>query len=186
MAAPLDLVAQRRVLQLETLYDLLVALHGHQSEEELVEDLLERVCAVLDPAAAAVVTRAAHGKARAAASVGWPGRRPDAAALLADPVWLELQAQGRPLERRDGTFARRDFQHLLVAPLQYRSVFQGYLAVLDKERRDGKGACKCSGGREPGPRRPPTPHTVPEGGRESVPNLPRKAGGHEKLAQEGR
>ena len=136
MAAPLDLVAQRRVLQLETLYDLLVALHGHQSEEELVEDLLERACAVLDPAAAAVVTRGPQGGVRAAATVGWPERAPEATALLEDPMWQELLAQGRPLERRDGTFAGRPFQHVLVAPLQYRSVFQGYLAVMDKERRD--------------------------------------------------
>ena len=139
MAAPLDLVAQRRVLQLETLYDLLVALHGNRSEEELVEDLLERVCAVLDPAAAVVVTRGAQGHACAAASVGWLDRAPDGETLLEDAVWHELLVHGRPLERRDGSFAGRSFQHLLIAPLQYRSTFQGYLAVLDKERRDGDG-----------------------------------------------
>jgi len=131
-----DLSAQRRVLQLETFYVLLVALHGHHSEEELIEDLLQRVCSVLDPAAAAVVTRDANGRARSAASVGWPGPAPDADAFLEDAVWQELLTQGRPLERHGGSFAGRPFQHLLSVPLEYRSIFQGYLTVLDKERRD--------------------------------------------------
>ena len=135
-----DLSAQRRVLQLETFYDFLVALHGHRSEEELIEDLLQRVCSVLDPAAAAVVTRGAEGRARTAAAVGWPGPSPDAEALLQDALWQELLTQGRGLERHDGTFAGRPFQHLLAVPLEYRSVFQGYLAILDKERRDHDGA----------------------------------------------
>ena len=136
----LDLTAQRRVLQLETFYDLLVALHGHSSEEELVEDLLQRVCAVLDPAAAVVVTRGPEGRARSFSAVGLPDGPNRAESLLADPLWTELLAQGHALERQDGVFAGRPYEHLLAAPLQYRSVFQGYLAILDKEHRDREGA----------------------------------------------
>ncbi|MEE2776368.1 MAG: sigma 54-interacting transcriptional regulator [Acidobacteriota bacterium] len=136
MSQPLDLSVGRRILKLETLYDLLVALHGHHSEDELVEDLLHRVCAVLDPGAAAVVTRDGEA-ARAAATVGWPARPPGGQDLLEDPLWRELLSQGVDLERRDGSFSGRPFRHLLAVPIQYRSVFMGYLAILDKETRRG-------------------------------------------------
>ena len=42
---------KRRILQLETIYDLAVALHAHRPEQELVDELLQGVCAALDPAA---------------------------------------------------------------------------------------------------------------------------------------
>jgi hypothetical protein len=41
-----------RLLQLETLYDLALALHEQRGEQVLVEELLQRVAGVLDPAAA--------------------------------------------------------------------------------------------------------------------------------------
>ena len=47
-----DFAEKRRILQLETLYDLALALRAERSEEDLVEELLQRVCTVLDPAAA--------------------------------------------------------------------------------------------------------------------------------------
>jgi transcriptional regulator with GAF, ATPase, and Fis domain len=135
-----DLALNRRILQLETLYDLLVVLHGHRSEEELIDDLLQRVCAVLDPAAAAVVTRDAHGGPRAAATVGWPERAPRPHLLLEDALWQELLTQGRAIERRDGVFAARRYRNLFAAPIQHRSVFLGYLAILDKETRGETGS----------------------------------------------
>jgi len=73
---------KRRILQLETLYDLAVALHAHRPEQELVDELLERVCAVLDPEAAVAVTRDEYGAGRATASVGWPDAPPETSALL--------------------------------------------------------------------------------------------------------
>ena len=131
-----DLAEQRRALQLETFYDLLVALHDRESEDALAEELLQRVCAVLDPAAAAVVTRGADGRARASASVGWPERAPGGAEMLADPLWAELLTQGRSLSRRDGALLGRPYRRLLAAPLVYGAVFQGFLVLLDKEGRD--------------------------------------------------
>jgi hypothetical protein len=58
------LAEKRRILQLETLYDLALALHGQRAEQELVDELLQRVSPVLDPAAAVAVTRDAYGGAR--------------------------------------------------------------------------------------------------------------------------
>ena len=131
---PSSLAEKRRILQLETLYDLALALHAERGEQELVDDLLQRVVPVLDPGAAAVVTRDAYGGVRAAATVGW-ARPPAGEALLADPIWQDLLTEGHLLSRRDGRFAGRPFATFVATPLAYRGVFLGYLAAVDKEVR---------------------------------------------------
>jgi transcriptional regulator with GAF, ATPase, and Fis domain len=132
------LAEKRRILQLETLYDLAIALHAQRPEQELVDELLQRVCAVLDPAAAVAVTRDAYGGARGVATVGWIDDAPAGDALLSAPIWRELLTEGRTLARTEGVLAGRRYQQLLAAPLAYRGVFLGYIAVLDKEvRGDG-------------------------------------------------
>jgi transcriptional regulator with GAF, ATPase, and Fis domain len=137
---PADFTEKLRILQLETLYDLALALHAKRGEEELIEELLERVCAVLDPAAAAAVTRDPYGGARAVATVGWPGAPPSGAELLADPVWQEVLTSGQLIARTDGRFAGLAFRELVAAPLSYRGVFLGFLALLDKETRGEEGS----------------------------------------------
>src|SRR5215210_443983 len=134
-----NLAEKRRILQLETLYDLALALHAQRPEPELVEELLLRVCAVLDPAAAVAVTRDPYGGARAAATVGWMDAVPSGTALLANPIWRELLAEGHLLSRPKGELAGRPYEQLLAVPLAYRGVFLGYLAVLDKEVRGEAG-----------------------------------------------
>jgi transcriptional regulator with GAF, ATPase, and Fis domain len=126
---------KRRFLQLETLYDLAIALHAQRPEQELVDELLQRVCAVLDPAAAVAVTRDAYGGARGVATVGWVDNPPAGDALLAAPIWRELLTEGRTLARSQGELSGRRYEQLVAAPLAYRGVFLGYIAVLDKEVR---------------------------------------------------
>ncbi|MFL6193055.1 MAG: sigma 54-interacting transcriptional regulator [Thermoanaerobaculia bacterium] len=126
---------KRRILQLETLYDLAIALHAQRPEQELVDELLQRVCTVLDPAAAVAVTRDAYGGARGVATVGWLDDAPAGDALLGSPVWRELLTEGHTLARSQGALAGRTYDQLLAAPLAYRGVFLGYIAVLDKEVR---------------------------------------------------
>ncbi len=130
-----NLAEKRRILQLETLYDLAIALHAQRPEQELVDELLQRVCAVLDPAAAVAVTRDAYGGVRGVATVGWIDSAPAGTALLAAPIWRELLGEGHLLARSGGAIAGRPFEQLLAAPLAYRGVFLGYLAVIDKEVR---------------------------------------------------
>ena len=130
-----SLAEKRRILQLETLYDLALALHGQRAEQELVDELLQRVSPVLDPAAAVAVTRDAYGGARGCATVGWTEAPPSGDALLAAPLWRELLTEGRLLARRNGRLAGRAYGELLATPLAYRGVYLGYIAVLDKEVR---------------------------------------------------
>ena len=129
---------KRRILQLETLYDLAVTLHAQRPEQELIDELLQRVCAVLDPAAAVAVTRDPFGAARAVASVGWLDAPPDAQELLLDPIWRELLASGQSLSQRDGKLAQRSYREILATPLANRGVYLGFIAVLDKEQRGGE------------------------------------------------
>jgi transcriptional regulator with GAF, ATPase, and Fis domain len=134
---PARFAEKRRILQLETLYDLALALHAHRPEQELVDELLQRVVPVLDPAAAVAVTRDPYGGARASATVGWAGSPPSGEALLADPLWRELLTEGRLLARRGGRFAGRAFDELIATPLAYRGVFLGFIVLIDKESRGG-------------------------------------------------
>ena len=131
------LAEKRRILQLETLYDLAIALHAQRPEQELVDELLQRVCAVVDPAAAVAVTRDAYGSARGVATVGWSEAPPAGEALLSAPLWRELLSEGSSLTRSRGVLAGRGYDQLLAVPLAYRGVFLGYVAVLDKEVRGG-------------------------------------------------
>lgn len=135
-----SLAEKRRILQLETLNDLAVALYAQRPEQELVDELLQRVCAVLDPAAAVAVTRDAYGDPRALATAGWAVRPPQGSTLLAEPLWHELLAAGHSLSQTDGSLAGREFRALLATPVAYRGVYLGFLAVLDKERRGGESA----------------------------------------------
>src|SRR5438477_9948530 len=98
------LIEKRRILQLETLYDLALALQAHRPERELVEELLQRVCAVMDPRAAVAATRGEDGELRALASVGWGAREPGAE-LLAEPLWRELVTREGIVQRSDGRIA---------------------------------------------------------------------------------
>jgi transcriptional regulator with GAF, ATPase, and Fis domain len=138
MTSGTSFVEKRRLLQLETLYDLAVSLHAHRPEQELVDELLQRVCAVLDPAAAVAVTRDSYGAARAIAAVGWPGAGLGGDGLLREPLWRELLAAGESLARRGGEFAGRPYRELVAVPLSGRGVFLGYLTVFDKEERGGE------------------------------------------------
>lgn len=135
MTRSVDFAEKRRILQLETLYDLALALHAERPEEELVEELLQRVCTVLDPAAGVAVTRGPYGESLAVSSVGWRGRPPSGARLLKDPLWHDLLAGGELVVRRDGVLLDRPYRELLATPLAYRGIFLGFLALLDKESR---------------------------------------------------
>ncbi|MEM7583586.1 MAG: sigma 54-interacting transcriptional regulator [Acidobacteriota bacterium] len=130
-----DFAEKRRILQLETLYDLALTLHANRPEGDLVEELLHQVCAVLDPAAAAAVTRDPYGGARSLAFVGWPDAVPGGDAMLTDPLWNALLTQGEGIARHDGEWMQRPYRELIATPLAYRDVYLGYMVLLDKESR---------------------------------------------------
>jgi two-component system response regulator HydG len=126
---------KRRLLQLETLHDLALALYAEREERDLLEELLGRVCLVLDPEVAVAVTRGDGGGA--AATVGWSGGEPTAQELLQSAVWRDLLGEGEAVSRRGGELCGRRYRELIAAPLAFRGAFLGYLALIDKEERGG-------------------------------------------------
>lgn len=136
--ATAPLAERLRLLQLETLYDLALALGGaDRPEEELVDELLGRVCAVLNPAAALAHTRDRFGAIKAVASVGW-AIEPSGGVILAEPLWAELAETGA-LMRQGGTFAGRPFRELAATAIVWRGTTLGALVLLDKEQRGDPG-----------------------------------------------
>ena len=138
MGNPSTFADRRRLLQLETLNDLALALYAEREEQDLLEELLGRVCLVLDPATAVAVTRDPVAGARGAALVGWPGPEPSGKELLSEPIWRDLLSEGQALARRQGELAGRPFRELIAAPIAYRGQFLGFVALVDKEERGGK------------------------------------------------
>jgi transcriptional regulator with GAF, ATPase, and Fis domain len=138
MGAPSSFADKRRLLQLETLNDLALALYAEREEQDLLEELLGRICLVLDPARAVAVTRDPVAGARAAALVGWPGPEPSGRELLDQPLWHDLLAEGRAVARKNGALAGRAFRELIAAPLAFRGRFLGFVALVDKEERGGR------------------------------------------------
>jgi transcriptional regulator with PAS, ATPase and Fis domain len=125
-----------RLLQLETLYDLALALGGgNRPEEDLVDELLGRVCAVLNPGAALAFTRDRWGAVRSVASVGWRNE-PPGSVLGGEALWGEVAAaSGSTVARTGGVVAGRAFRELAAVAIAWRGSTLGYLALLDKERR---------------------------------------------------
>lgn len=124
---------KRRILQLETLYDFALALYAERAEDELIEELLQRVCTVLDPSTAVALT-VDRGVAKALATVGWNTAPIDPQELLQEPVWRELE-QGRTLLRQHDVLAGRAYRELLASPLFFRGQALGFLGLVDKESR---------------------------------------------------
>ena len=140
LAPTADLAHRLRILQLETLYDLALALHANRPEQELVEELMQRVCAVLDPAMALAVTRGVDAAPRALVRVGWRGEMAHDGALddprwFDNPLWSELLTHGRTFSRRGGELFGAAFEELLAVPLGDRDSVLGYLVLVDKETR---------------------------------------------------
>ena len=92
---------RRRLLQLETLYDLALKLHAERQEQELVDELLERVCAVLDPAATEELQQSwpfyvwDEGTGEVRWMCSWDTAEEDIDAFAAD-VRAVLSRSGRP------------------------------------------------------------------------------------------
>ena len=127
-----SLAEKRRILQLETLYDLALGLHARRPESELVEELLHRVCAVVDPRAALASTSEPDGSWRTVASVGWSEVPPDPEG---DPSWNEVLAAKALIHSTGGALGSVAYRELLATPIVHGGQSLGHLVVLDKEER---------------------------------------------------
>lgn len=126
---------RRRILQLETLYDLALELPGRRSESSILEEVLERLSPLLDFAAAAAITLEPGGRVRSSAQVGFPAPLSNSSSRALADLWHAVQGEGRAVLRRNGELFERPCRELLVAPIALRDRFLGLLVVADREAR---------------------------------------------------
>lgn len=124
-----------RELQLETLVDLSLTIGGVRSEEELVEELLQRAVGTLDAGTGFVATLHPGGHEAVVRAVGLP-LSVEAVRAYFDPALLEDLAAGRVVR------ARRDDPEppfeLVAAPLRWSQRTIGLVVLGDKETREGR------------------------------------------------
>ena len=126
---------QRRLLQLETLYDAALALPAIESEQQLAEEALARAASVLDASRGFFVALSEDGDISSHALLGFPKKA--AAGLLAEPFLAELEAAGGPVARGASTLVKTPVSNVLGTVIVSQAGSLGWLVLADKESRRG-------------------------------------------------
>jgi len=127
---------QRRLLQLETLYDAALALPSIESEQQLAEEALARAASVLDASRGVFVALSEDGEISSHALLGFP-KKIAAGALLGEPFLTELEAAGTPVARGSTTLWRTPVANALGTVIGSQAGSLGWLVLADKESRRG-------------------------------------------------
>jgi len=124
-----------RELQLETLVDLSLTIGGVLSEEELVEELLQRAVGTLDAGSGLVSTLHPGGQEAVVRSVRLP-QSLEAVRAFFDSHLLEELAAGQVVRAQRTT---ADPPHeLIAAPMLWQQKTLGMVVLGDKETREGR------------------------------------------------
>jgi Nif-specific regulatory protein len=124
-----------RELQLETLVDLSLTIGGVLSEEELVEELLQRAVGTLDAGSGLVSTLHPGGQEAVVRSVRLP-QSIEAVRAFFDSHLLEELAAGQVVRAQRMT---TDPPHeLIAAPMLWQQKTLGMVVLGDKETREGR------------------------------------------------
>ncbi len=124
-----------RELQLETLVDFSLTFGGVRSEDELVEELLQRAVGTLDAGLGLVATLHPWGQEATVRSVGLPASVERVRSLF-PPDLLEALAGGRVVRSQRES---DDPPHeLLAAPMVWQRRVIGLVVLADKETREGR------------------------------------------------
>lgn len=127
---------QRRLLQLETLYDAALALPSIESEQQLAEEVLARAASVLDASRGFFLALSEDGEVSSRAFLGF-ARKPGGAVLLAEPFLAELESAGRPIASGRATLLKTPVANILGTVIGSRAGSLGWLVLADKESRRG-------------------------------------------------
>ncbi len=129
---------KKKVLRLETLYDVSRSLPAAREEGLLLEEVVARAVAVLDAARGVAATFAGASDRGALATVGLPAGL-DPVTLASDPFVLDTCRASGPLSRTDLTvLGERARSAAGVALSTARGEVLGILVVLDREARGGR------------------------------------------------
>jgi transcriptional regulator with PAS, ATPase and Fis domain len=127
---------KKKVLRLETLYDVSRSLTAARDEKALLEEILARAVPVLDAARGfAAAFEDAEGSGTVA-SLGLDPE-PDPLAVSSDPFVLDLARAKTALSRGEETVLGRAVESVAGVPLLGGGRVLGVLVVLDREARVG-------------------------------------------------
>jgi transcriptional regulator with PAS, ATPase and Fis domain len=124
-----------RGLQLETLVDLSLTIGGVLSEEELVDELLQRAVGTLDAGAGFAATLHPGGQEAIVRAVRLPPSVEAVRAFFDSHLLEDLAAGGVVRSRRDDDAPPFE---LLAAPLVWQQRLVGLVVLADKETREGR------------------------------------------------
>ncbi len=134
---PEAFVLRKKVLRLETLYDISRALAVLRDEDSFVEEVAARSVALLDAARGFAVTFEGSGSPGAISAVGF-NMKPDAIALASDSFVLDLCRIVAPLQRENEMVLGRRVRSAVGVPFVTRGHVVGALVLMDREARSGE------------------------------------------------
>ncbi len=129
---------KKKVLRLETLYDVSRSLASVRDERELLEEIVTRAVAVLDAARGFGATFEDGGRGGQTFSVGF-AKDPDALAVAGDPFVLDLCRAKAPLAREREGLLQTEARSVAGAPLVSRGRVLGAIVLADREARGEEG-----------------------------------------------
>jgi Nif-specific regulatory protein len=130
---------KKKVLRLETLYDVSRSLTSASDERALLEEILARAVPVLDAGGGFAAAFEDAAGAGAVASVGLE-RAPAPLDVASDPFVLDLARAKAPLARAEETVLGRPAGSVAGVPLVSGDRVLGVLVVLEREARGGDAA----------------------------------------------
>jgi transcriptional regulator with GAF, ATPase, and Fis domain len=137
---------RKKVLRLETLYDVSRALNVLREEQALVDEIVSRSVALLDAERGFGVVFEEHESPAVVSTVGVPSF-PGALAAASDPFVLDLCRARGPLSRTGETVLGAAAESVAGAPLLVRDRVLGVVVVLDREARGSATAAFDEGDR---------------------------------------
>jgi transcriptional regulator with GAF, ATPase, and Fis domain len=127
---------RKKVLRLETLYDVSRALNVLREEQALVDEIVARAVSLLDAERGFGVVFEEHGSPAIVSTVGFASF-PGALAAASDPFVLDLCRAHGPLSRSDETVLGATVGSVAGAPLVVRDRVLGVVVALEREARGG-------------------------------------------------
>ena len=129
---------KKKVLRLETLYDVSRSLAAARDEKTLLEEMIGRAVSVLDAARGFAAAFEDGGGAGAVVAVGLPA--PDALAVASDPFVLDLCRARAPLARTGESVVGVPVESIAGTALVARGQVLGVAVMMDREARGGEAA----------------------------------------------
>ena len=129
---------KKKVLRLETLYDVSRSLSAARDEKNLLEEMVTRAVSVLDAARGFAAAFEDGGGAGAVVAVGLPA--PEALNVASDPFVLDLCRARAPLARQGEIVLGTVSESVAGTALVSRGQVLGVAVVMDREARGGEAA----------------------------------------------